>query len=417
MITLSDNLTLRWARAEDKQALAEFNKQVHGNDETVYWWTLDLLGGGHPTTQPEDFTVVMDGDRIVSSACVIWQTWTYGHLSFPVARPELIGTDENYRKQGLVRHQMNLLHKKCIERNVLVQAITGIPYFYRQFGYEPALPFHGGRFFRWSKGYGLKEDEQWQVDPAGLSDIPLLDQLYQTNCQHQLVSRLRDEAVWRYELVGQHPENTYTRRFCVVRDPAGNPIGYFEYAKWPKSLVVREVAVVEGQSLRDLCLFITRAFTEHEQYEGVFFHLGIAHPAYEALNKELTPLTRPYGWYMRVADLPAFLRHISPVLNERLASSVMAGYTGQVRLNFFTDALALVFEQGRLTDIQPFQPKDYNDGDAFFPELTFLQLLFGYRSVAELEMAYLECAVRQAEFKTLLPILFPKCPSNPIALG
>ena len=86
--------------------------------------------------------------RIVSSLNLISQTWTYEGIPFGVGRPELVGTLPEYRNRGLVRTQFDEIHKWSTERGELVQAITGIPYYYRLFGYEMALDLSG-----WRMGY------------------------------------------------------------------------------------------------------------------------------------------------------------------------------------------------------------------------------------------------------------------------
>ena len=42
------------------------------------------------------------------------------------------------------------------------------------------------------------------------------------------------------------------------------------------------------------------------------------------------------------------------------------------------------------------------------PGLTFLQLLFGFRSVEDLEYAFPDCIMSSQEARDLLNILFPK---------
>jgi hypothetical protein len=51
------------------------------------------------------------------------------------------------------------------------------------------------------------------------------------------------------------------------------------------------------------------------------------------------------------------------------------------------------------------------EGDAWFPDHSFLQLLFGYRSLGELEHAFPDCAARDPATRVLLEGLFPKRPS------
>ena len=57
-------------------------------------------------------------------------------------------------------------------------------------------------------------------------------------------------------------------------------------------------------------------------------------------------------------------------------------------------------------------PEHSQDGDAAFPELTFLQLLFQRRSIADLDEAFADCWVGGDGPRALLDALFPKNPSD-----
>ena len=149
---LGDDLVLRRATVADTEALVAFNAEIHRQpgEETspfIANWTRNLMGGGHPTCSPANFTVVeaTRSGEIVSSLNVIDQTWTYGGMPFGVGRVELVGTRPDYRRRGLVRRQMTVVHQWSAERGQMVQAITGIPHYYRQFGYEMALDLGGSR--------------------------------------------------------------------------------------------------------------------------------------------------------------------------------------------------------------------------------------------------------------------------------
>ena len=86
----------------------------------------------------------------------------------------------------------------------------------------------------------------------------------------------------------------------------------------------------------------------------------------------------------------------------------MEGHTGEVTLSFYRSGLKLVLEQGRLAAIEPWKPTPDEWGAARFPNLTFLQLVFGYRTVEELSYAFPDCSPGNDETRTLLAILFPK---------
>jgi hypothetical protein len=105
------------------------------------------------------------------------------------------------------------------------------------------------------------------------------------------------------------------------------------------------------------------------------------------------------------------------VLEERLASSVMAGHSGELKLNLYRQTLNLTWENGRLQSASPFETKNVYDGDVLFPDLTFLELLFGYRSFEELHRAWADCYANSAEAEVLVNILFPRRPSHLEPLG
>ena len=433
---LGDGLTLRWATPDDAEELAAFNLRIHSDDpnepeEFLAFWTRDLLCGDHPTTKASDFTVVVDenaGGKIVSSVGLIGQTWTYEGIPFPVGRPELVATDENYRRRGLIRAQFAQIHALSASQGQMVQAITGIPWYYRQFGYEMTVNLGGGRSYQLNLQREAKPDseEPYRLRPATLDDLPFLQEQYAHYCAGSLLGRLRDEAIWQYEMAGAHRTSEYARHFYVIEETAvTQPLAYVEYRDWGRAFGVREIAVRPGQSLRAVLLFLLRHLEQEAKhlnpdrkkpYERIYFHLGESHPVYEALKRELPPGRLPYAWYIRVPDLPGFLRHITPALENRLADSVMAGHSGTLKLNFYRSQMTLVFEKGKLTDVGTYEPERLESGDAVFPELTFLKLLFGHRSLDELDAAFADCYANN-EAAVLLPILFPKRPSRLIELG
>jgi hypothetical protein len=153
-----------------------------------------------------------------------------------------------------------------------------------------------------------------------------------------------------------------------------------------------------------------------EEFSRLAFTLGETHPVYDTVAARL-PVSRVLdAWYIRVPDVPAFLRVIAPALEKRLADSPQGGYTGELKLNFYRGGLHIGLERGRMA-FEPWKPDRVEEGDAAFPGLTFLQLLFGYRSLDELRHAFPDLSARTDEARALLPILFPKKDSNVLAGG
>lgn len=263
---------------------------------------------------------------------------------------------------------------------------------------------------------------------ANQNDISLIAQLYEQHCASSLIKRLRTEEEWKYALHHPCPEAVGYKQYYLIETLAGEPVGYVEYT--PSTLFkrfnCRELAVLPGYSLRQVAEFLLRHLkAEAEElskdqavpYSCLSFNFGEAHPLYEALGQQLERQIKPYTWYLRVPDLPAFIRQIAPVLEKRLRGSPMEGYSGSLKLNFYRYQLALHFDKGELTEIGTFEPDKLQGGDALFPNLTFLHLLFGHRTLEELNHIYPDCQASSERTKILLAVLFPKQASQVVLLN
>ncbi len=437
---LGDGLIVRRSTAEDAERLATFNAEIHARPDEgvpnprIAGWTRDLLGRSHPTFRPGDFVFVEDtrSGAIVSSLNLISQTWTYEGIAFGVGRVELVGTNPAYRQRGLVRALMAEVHRWSAARGEKVQAITGIPYFYRQFGYEMAMTLDGGRSGYPSDVPDLKagEGEPFRVRPAVDADLPFIADLYRRSGQRYPVTCVRDEAMWSYELHGRSEPSGARSQLCVIETADREPVGFLAHQPrlyHNRALSVTYCELKPGLSwlaVTPSILRYTRAigqeYAAHDgkgEYRGCTFSLGAAHPIYDAAGGRLSRVDEPYAWYLRVPDLPDFLRLIAPVLERRLVDSIAAGHTGEVTLSFYRGGLRLALERGQLVAVEEWKPPATEAGNVRFPGLSFLQLLFGYRTLDELRHAFPDCQVSSNDAQVILSALFPRRPSHvwPIA--
>ncbi len=98
-----------------------------------------------PDAGPSSCAVVVDGDRVVSTATLldeqvrVGRAGSAGAVTLPAGQVELVATDTAYEGRGLVRALMGWAHERSAERGHLLGVMVGIPYFYRLFGYEYAI--------------------------------------------------------------------------------------------------------------------------------------------------------------------------------------------------------------------------------------------------------------------------------------
>ena len=426
---LGDGLILRHGSVEDADALADINSRMHSDDGPdqpnlgIGAWIQDLVAKPHPTLVPSDFTVVEETStgKIVSTLCLIPQTWTFDGIEFGVGRPELVCTLPEFRKRGLVRVQMEEVHKWSTDRGHLVQVITGIPYFYRQFGYDMALNLSGAR-----RGFephvpALKEGETepFNIRPAVDGDVDFILKTYESHERKQAISCKRTPEIVRYEMTGKSVLSIIRYEKMIIEDTNGKHIGYFEHPNelWFGGVACVYFALAEGASWLAVAPSVVRylwkkgaeiAERESTTRTSFSFNLGEQHPIYEVLDDKLPTVRKPYAYYVRVPDVPAFLTQVKPALEKRLAESAAVGYSGELRVGFYKDGFRMVFENGKITSIESIKHNTDRDVDVAFPDYTFLHVLFGHRSFDELRHAFVDCYVHNPTARVLINALFPK---------
>lgn len=315
--------------------------------------------------------------------------------------------------------------------------ITGISYYYRQFGYEYALDLGGYRNVFFSAIPSLKADgvELYTLRDAKPEDLPMVMALYDQERSRRyqgqplLVSTKIDEAYWRFTLEGHSPESGEGWQTHLIQDSDERMRGYVLTRKirWGNgdSVGVSGLVVEEGLSLHAVLPSVLRALAtlgptlptrqaDAPDAKVITFALGRTHPVYEALGEAVGPkLVPPYVWYVRVPDLPALIRHLAPVLEQRLQRSIVAGHTGNLNLQFYKGGLRISWAEGKLVTAEDWRAPMWDAGDgphAGFPPLVFLQLLFGHRSLQELRYAFPDVWANEVG-TALLEALFPTQPS------
>jgi hypothetical protein len=432
---LRDGLVLRWSTAADAAGLGRLYGHVFRDsaeapiNTSTPIYAHDCLSGRHPLMGPGDFALVEDTrqNMIVSATNLLAHTWEYDGIAFGVGRPEVVATEPEYRNRGLVRAIFELIHARSTARGHLAQAITGIPFYYRQFGYEYALDLDGKRAVFFAAIPRLKEGEPeaYSLRDATLDDVPQLMALYDRERARGPVSTRVDADYWRWVLDGQSDASAEGWNTRLIVEAAGRTVGYVlpKRRRRGNRLTIVGFALAPGVSYAAVMPGVLRALQSQAERtpamlpgappaDRLLFGLEAAHPAYDALGSMAATYEPPYAWYVRVPDLPAFIRHIAPALERRLVDSPVAGHTGELKMDFYRDGLRLRFERGRLVEAEPWRAQVWGPkAQAGFPPLVFLQLLFGRRSLADLRYAHPDVWSEEDADAALLEALFPARPS------
>jgi len=429
-LDLGDGTVLRTATLADVDAVATLaarliHPQADGRlNPRIAARARDLMSGRHPTASVGTVLVVEDprAGRIVSTLSVIPQTWAYEGIPFGVAGIEFVATEPAYRRRGYMRRQFAVAHRWCAERDWPVAAIIGIPWYYRRFGYHRCLDIGGWRTGE-PPGGPPAGGPGYTLRPATVADLPFCARLADAARSRSLLTCVRDEAAWRYELDGRDPLSVFHRSLAIVaHGDSERRAGFVAYTLRGDARTVHVdtlelAAVVEVTT--DVVEAVARAVVRHTGRARLSIGLDEGAPLPVWLDQTQPPATI----YLRVADPVALLRRIAPALERRLARSPLAGYDGEARINWYEGAARLTINDGRVTAVEGLAARDHDlldeaaPYDLRIPPAALAHLIAGHRSLADLEQADADCIVGPGSARALLAALFPSRGSQVWVLG
>ncbi|KAF9920473.1 hypothetical protein FBU30_009701 [Linnemannia zychae] len=449
-IHLGDNLVMRWSTSEDMDAIAEClsaafqfedmarivpEGQLPGKNEYLVSLTSRLMKGDHPFMSQYDFVLIEDKNvlqapkpgqpprpLVVATTCLLMVTGHFDSIDMHWGMPGAVGTRPSYRNRGLVKRMfLDLIHPASEARGDLMLLIAGIPYFYKQFGYENALPAMSGRLLKNIANLYPPHSTSGEKLPrftlrdARSSDIPYLIRLSRPN---RLFSKAEvgtpyDLAFWTFVV------KTLSRENISDYYNANLHAGIVVDSETSKDVGITLTSMVEGiwcwkifvldededhkntvtyRAVMDEVLAQLKEFdrsyfecyntklndnilpSESEtalrirgeypalDFTNLVIHLTPKHPMTQLLDarEQIDPAKDPYRFYTRIPSLPKFLLKIAPVLERRLKESVVwQDINARLQIDFYQRlegmsgrGLEIVLKDGKVVQIDDWKPKN-----------------------------------------------------------
>jgi predicted N-acetyltransferase YhbS len=410
MTTLENGLILRTARDEqDVERVAVCTKVIFGGE------MVDTLTRGlflhHPDTSLDDliFAEEEKSGKVVSTLCLIPWTWRCEDVEIPTGEMGIVGTLEEYRNRGLIRKQVELFKQRLRERGCLLSQIQGIPYYYRQFGYEYALPLEQWLTLQ-ARQIPDQPEPAYTFRQATLDDVPSLIRLYDEAAADLAIHAARDEAIWQY-LLTNTKGTAMEREIVIIEDADGQTAGYacVPLHHFGEDLNVNEVSRLSYDAALAMLQHVKQLSIEREK-PGVRLNLPLDCTLAQVALSLGGHDGGAYAWQIHIPDVTALLRALAPVLERRVAASSLSGLTQDVRISLYRETILLRFEAGQVTEVTNVGFTTWHEAPIRFPPLQFTPLILGYRTWQELKAAFPDVDVTPKS-RLLVDTLFPKTAS------
>ena len=403
-MTLNDLVFQHLESDHDVEQHLELMKAVFGVDSRVDIMARKWIDH-HPAMSLSDFFVIKHRNKIVSGLNLIPSIWSIGGVQLKVAELACVATLPEYRHQGLQRRLMSKYHDRLSSQGYDLSAIEGIPYYYRQFGYEYAIPL--------DEQIRIKLDQipdfsiKHKIRPFKTGDIPKAMRLLGQSQRKFYIHTIRAKDTWKMQ---QETEMVAEYKFeAYVVEEKGVEIAYLRLNENQpeKTLMLREVTDVDQAAAQSILGFL-KDIGKKRGLETLVATISGFEPFTEHMVAIGGVKQPPYAWQMRVTDYAKLFQKIKPLLDKRLASSTYRHITEKISFNFYRYTVQLTIQDGAIIGAQRLETNE--DRTIRANPMVFTQLLLGYRSREELQAIYPDFIIRPSR-RNLIDVLFPKMPS------
>lgn len=354
----------------------------------------------HPEMTNTDYFMVKQGDEAVAGLVLIPQRWSIEGVELNIAEMGCVGTVPEHRKKGVQWILNNEFDTYAKKKGYDMCVLAGIPYFYRQFGYQ----------------YAVELDYETTIEPDKLpaetslasrefkeSDVPEAQRLLEHTQSRYLVHSVRTQEIWTM----QQETGTYgAEPFKATAILKGETlVAYYRWWVEKEVLNIKELALKDESYVEEIASCIRQ---EAMKQDADKIKTKLSHE--DTFSKYIIGLgaerNKPYGWQIKLLDLRSFLEKLGPVLEKRLADSEFKGLTKELVMNFWKYLIKMKFMEGKLVSVEPVSEAKRVLG---MNPYASIQLFLGYRSREDLEYSYPDFYIRGGN-EGLIDVLFPRKP-------
>jgi len=358
----------------------------------------------YPEFTLDHFFTVRRGGETVAALVMIPQTWILGGVELRVAEMGCVATRPDHRRRGLQRMLNDAFDGYAARHGFDLCALAGIPYFYRQFGYE----------------YAVDLDHSTTMDADRIPDAGSgLEARPFTEDDIEAASAMLDEAQGRYHVrcprtrgvwLMQHRTGHYNGepfKAAALTD-GGELKAYVRYGvDASNGVLVLKEAGVESPGYAEQALAYIGAACKAQGLRKVNSRQFYGDEPTKTMIRLGGVSVAPYAWQVKVLDLLSLLRKLAPLLEARLREAGYGGLCETLNLNFRKFNVEVAVNGGKLTSLK--QGIDCRDRTIGLNPYVFPQLLLGHRSLRELESAYPDVRVKDTH-RPILEAMFPRGP-------
>jgi predicted acetyltransferase len=406
---IGDNLILRIAEENEEEIdrIIKLNIQVHGEDLKNY---IYRLFNDHPNRKDHIWFYIEDElkDKIVSSGLLFPEIWDFEGINIPICEMGFVATAEEYRDHGLFSKINQCYEKIMQERGYILSVIRGVPFFYRRYGYEFAIPLDYGYKVSFDE---IPESENYdiRIRRALEADIENLENLYNQWAEKYSITQKFNSKPFIYKYLNDKYTEFQFRTY--VLEEKKEVQAFFCVGEYfgTENVIMLTSALSCRQILRMLDFWKNECKKQNNLRENSIL---ILNPPNSELSSFLLSLgatiENKWGWQIKIPNLKKFFDAIRPLMERRIKNSIFRDMNKIIKISTYRENLHICFRNGEIKQIElrkgfPEEP----DYDLKVPNSHLTQIILGSKTIQEIKSIITDTIYKE-DWLVFMEKLFPK---------
>jgi len=339
-------------------------------------------------------------DKYVGTVSLIVMPIRYGQVILEAAEMGIVATAKNYQGRGINKKLTEMLLDKAEELGYNIIGIEGIPYFYRRYGFNYAVPM-GSVNFNLDK-VETKVDEEIIIREAKEEDIPFIVNNFKEASSKADLCTIKGEGIIKAQMLDYI--SSITRKRYLIIEKNQNKVGYLSLNSGDEV----EICDISDNLSFEIYEVVLNYFKKQGK-KSINIDIPQESKFVKLMERYDYNWKQWYSWQIRILDEFKFLTDIKPVLEERLSNSIYKNEQVDFYYDNYKDLIKFEIDNGQI-DLVKEKREESHFGLKLNPQGA-IKLFLGEKSMSEINSFLPDCQMN-SKYQELVNILFPKMNSH-----
>ena len=252
----------------------------------------------YPETSIHNLFSVRDDQNIVATLILIPQTWIMDGFELKVAEMGCVATHPNHRGRGLQQLLNKEFDKTVVKGDYDLSALAGIPYFYRQFGYEYSVELDHYTTIPVNLLQG-KSGARYRAFKE--SDIHAAVKLFEESQDRYYVKQKRTRDIWRMQQLTNYYRGEPFEAYTLIDEEGMLAYMRLREDKNQKTLYINE-ACLRSPKASEKVLDVLKRYCKTNNLATLVSRLGYVDELSNRLLSLGAQQVQPYAWQVKIVD-------------------------------------------------------------------------------------------------------------------